>query len=70
VDREQLHFDNEQSLRFTVIRFLKSFAEEGVSDIMKQEASYENKKMQGYEASPLQKLLKDGTKVAALSLMT
>lgn len=45
VDRESLHFESEQQLRFIVIKFLKSFAEEGVSDIMKQEASYENKKM-------------------------
>ena len=27
-----------------VISFLKSFAEEGISEIMKEEASFENKK--------------------------
>lgn len=42
---EEVEYENKESLRFAVIKFLKSFAEEGISEIMKQEASFENKKM-------------------------
>jgi hypothetical protein len=47
-----------ESLRMGVIMFLKSFAEDEISKIMNQEAGFENKRMQGYDASPLQKLMK------------
>jgi hypothetical protein len=35
IERDGLVVENLQTLRFSVIKFLKSFAEEGVNDIMK-----------------------------------
>lgn len=45
-----------------VIKFLKCFAEESISDILNEEASFEQQK-KATELSPLQQLLKNGTKV-------
>jgi hypothetical protein len=45
-----------------VIIFINRFAYENIADILKAEESFENKKNQGYEISPLQKLIESGTK--------
>jgi hypothetical protein len=41
---------------------LNRFAKEGIDDIIKREDSFENKRSEGAEASPLQVLLQKGTK--------
>jgi hypothetical protein len=42
--------------------FINRYAYENIADILKAEESFENKKNQGYEISPLQKLIESGTK--------
>ncbi|KRX04785.1 Armadillo-type fold [Pseudocohnilembus persalinus] len=51
-----------QTLRYYAINFLKSFSCENIDEIMQKEKNFENKKMQGYEKSPLTQLMNDGTK--------
>ncbi|CAD8169691.1 unnamed protein product [Paramecium pentaurelia] len=58
---QQESSSQQPELRMPVIKFLKCFAEEGISEIMKEEASFEQQKKQT-ELSPLQHLLKNGTR--------
>jgi len=49
-------------LRVSVLTFLNNFINEGIEDIKAQGESFEEKKIQGSESSPLQRLIEKGTK--------
>ncbi|EAR84467.2 hypothetical protein TTHERM_00691650 (macronuclear) [Tetrahymena thermophila SB210] len=51
-----------ESLRYSAIIFLRNFSDEGIDTILQAEKNFEKAKMQGYEPSPLQKLLNEGSK--------
>lgn len=51
-----------EQLRLVAIQFISRYAYENIADILKAEESFENKKNQGYEVSPLQRLIEGGTK--------
>jgi len=51
-----------ESLRLTAIQFISRYAYENIPEILKAEESFENKKNQGFEISPLQRLIEGGTK--------
>jgi len=49
-------------LRISVLDFVHSFINEGVEEIKLQGESYEEKKIQGAESNPIQRLIEKGTK--------
>ena len=49
-------------LKISVLEFIHSFINEGVEEIKLQGESYEEKKIQGAESNPIQRLIEKGSK--------